>query len=100
MPLLGDAQEKYLAHDTITSTYSHSAAYNKPMIMSTQNAKIWDIDSRTTLIYSDMYGLVDLIQDLPKEEAYRELCESLNKWTEQRIAENKRLLREVFCKNG
>ena len=97
MPLLGDAQEKYLTHDTITSTYSHSAAYNKPLILSAQNAKIWDIDSRTALIYRDMHGLVDLIQDLPKEESYQELCESLNEWTQQRIEKNKRLLREVFC---
>jgi hypothetical protein len=96
MPLLGDAQRKYLTHDTITSTYSHSAAYNKPMILSAQNAKIWDIDNRTALIFSDMHGLVELIQNLPKEENYRELCESFNEWKEQRIKENKRLLRKVF----
>ncbi len=100
MPLLGDAQEKYLTHDTITATYSHSAAYNKPMIISANNAKVWEINSRTALIYRDMRELVDLIQDLPKEESYRKLCESLNEWKEQRIEENKRLLREVFCKNG
>jgi hypothetical protein len=98
MPLLEDAQEKYMAHDTITSTYSHSAAYNRPMILSAQNAKMWDIDSRTALIYRDIHGLVDLIHDLPKEESYRELCESLNEWKEQLIEENKRLLREVFSK--
>ncbi len=69
------------------------------MILSAQNAKIWGIDSLTALIYRDIHGLVDLIEDLPKEESYRELCESLNKWKEQLIEENKRLLKEVFSKD-
>ena len=68
--------------------------------MSYENPEAWDIEGRTALTCRVIHGLVDVIQDLPQEESYIELFESLNEWSEQRIEDNKWLLKEVFYKDG
>lgn len=96
MPLVDGRQKNYLSSDLISSTLSHSASYNKPMILSHDNARVWQINDQVALIYSKKQDIIDILMHLPNDEHYSNLCESLNVWKEQRIEENKRHLQSVF----
>ena len=96
MPLLGETQKRYLSNDTISSTLSHSGSYNKPMILSYNNANLWQMNDQIALIYGEKQDLIDIMMHLPDKHNYSHLCKSLNSWKEQRIEENRRHLQSVF----
>jgi hypothetical protein len=96
MPLLTDTQRSYLSSDRISSTLSHSGSYNKPMILSQNNANIWQMNDQVALIYEEKQDLIDVMMHLPDEDNYSHLCKSLNSWREKRIEENRRHLQSVF----
>ena len=100
MPLLGERQKKYLSHDTITSTHSHSISYNKPMILSADNAMAWGMDSSTALIYKSHRELTELITGLPDKEAYNSLCSALKNLKNQKEEKNRKFLKEMSWAKG
>ena len=99
MPLLGEKHKKYLNHDKITSTHSHSISYNKPMILSAENAKIWGMDRSMALIYESPRELVKIISKLPGKEVYNCMCGSLKNLRDEKIEENRRFLRAYYIES-
>lgn len=90
MTLLGEKQKHYFK-DKTTATFSHAAAFNKPMLLSLDNAKAWSLDETTQYIYKDLASAAELlssITDLPSRKA------AFSDWRETKLEKNRALLSE------
>lgn len=90
MPLLGPKQRHYF-EDKTTATFSHAAAYNKPMLLSRENAEAWGLDDLKQYIYEDVETCAAVLQHLYNLESHKA---KFAQWTALRLKENLKLLEE------
>lgn len=88
MPLLGPAQQSYL-QDKTSATLSHAVAYNKPMILSEQNAEAWGVGGDTQFIYQELESCVHVLENVTgmvkKKRAFKA-------WRKRQIDKNRTFL--------
>ena len=88
MPLLGTAQSDYFVRKT-TASYSHSAAYRIPMILSKDNAVAWGLSKSECMIYDDASDLARLLMELRADDNQ---FEKYSAFVEGEISVNHQLL--------
>jgi len=88
MTLLGPKQRHYF-EDKTTATFSHAAAYNKPMLLSRENALAWGLDDTTQYCYDDLADCAEIVCRLGGLSVRKA---NFLAWREEELAKNRALL--------
>lgn len=90
MPLLGPAQKAYF-QDKTTATFSHAVAYNKPMLLSRQNADAWGLDEGSQFIYDDDETCAGILKNMAATALGRKR-KQFEAWRSVQVENNRALL--------
>ena len=95
-PLLGVDNAKYLFQKN-TASYSQSARYKKPMILTKENAEAWSIPEDCCLVYEDLDELYNKL--VSSNDRGASMAENYSRFIKNKIEENQGLLRSIYERN-
>lgn len=84
MPLLGKEHQKYYKDKATTSLF-FSAAYNKPMILTEENARAWCLPENVAITYTDLNSALDVFVNISVDMA---LADEYKSYIDHKIEEN------------
>ena len=91
MPLLGEAHARYRSVKN-TATLSHSARYNRPLLLRKMDAECWDIPLDGCVIYDEADDLAELLMGM--DSVSDDISSAYQRYINAKISKNRELLSE------